>query len=303
MPRSRLDFLHYVRCSCYFKLLPCILHGPVLLKQCSPLTITPSLCFFQDGLLLRDEHRPAIMTSGLDLAEVSKSHAPQLTDVPAAPGLINEKNEKRLTIADDSSQTLSFAEPDGTEYPTADEVATLRRVCGTIPWSAYTIGFVELCERFSYYGTTQVCKSIAIASGLTTDSPLGLKRSDSCKLHSTPIATRFNDWFLRHPWTIWRVGSGTASFDWPDYLQFHVGIFHALSRSLHGRPVLGPLQDHPDIHLHRHCRPHHPHYLHTSISHCPSRRRCRLLCHRHNRLWYWQWGVQTQRIPTDRRAI
>jgi POT family proton-dependent oligopeptide transporter len=104
------------------------------------------------------------MTSGLDLAEVSKSHAPQLTDVPAAPGLINEKNEKRLTIADDSSQTLSFAEPEGTEYPTADEVATLRRVCGTIPWSAYTIGFVELCERFSYYGTTQVCKSIAVAS-------------------------------------------------------------------------------------------------------------------------------------------
>jgi len=104
------------------------------------------------------------MTSGLDLAEVSKSHAPQLTEVPAAPGLINEKNEKRLTIADDSSQTLSFAEPEGTEYPTAEEVATLRRVCGTIPWSAYTIGFVELCERFSYYGTTQVCKSIAVAS-------------------------------------------------------------------------------------------------------------------------------------------
>jgi len=104
------------------------------------------------------------MTSGLDLAEVSKSHAPQLTDAPAAPGPINEKNEKRLTIADDSSQTPSFVDPDGKEYPTAEEIQTLRRVRGAVPWSAYTIGFVELCERFSYYGTTQVCKSFLVAS-------------------------------------------------------------------------------------------------------------------------------------------
>ena len=104
------------------------------------------------------------MTSGaigLDLAEVAKSNAPQVLDVPAAPGLINEKNEKALTIADaepaytsDGSRRAS----DGEEYPTTEEVDKLRRVCGPIPWSAYTIGFVELCERFSYYGTTIVCK-------------------------------------------------------------------------------------------------------------------------------------------------
>lgn len=34
---------------------------------------------------------------------------------------------------------------------------TLRRVSGQVPWTAYTIAFVELCERFSYYGTTAVC--------------------------------------------------------------------------------------------------------------------------------------------------
>lgn len=33
---------------------------------------------------------------------------------------------------------------------------TLRRVSGQVPWTAYTIAFVELCERFSYYGTTAV---------------------------------------------------------------------------------------------------------------------------------------------------
>ncbi|KAH6715685.1 putative peptide transporter ptr2 [Leptodontidium sp. MPI-SDFR-AT-0119] len=42
------------------------------------------------------------------------------------------------------------------EIPTEEELRTLRRVSGQIPWSAYTIAFVELCERFSYYGTTAV---------------------------------------------------------------------------------------------------------------------------------------------------
>ena len=104
------------------------------------------------------------MTSGpigLDLAEVSKSFAPQVVDAPAAPGLINEKNEKHLTVADEEpayTSDGSLRGPDGEEYPTAEEVDTLRRVCGTVPWSAYTIAFVELCERFSYYGTTVVCK-------------------------------------------------------------------------------------------------------------------------------------------------
>jgi POT family proton-dependent oligopeptide transporter len=38
---------------------------------------------------------------------------------------------------------------------------TLRRVSGKIPWTAYTIALVEMCERFSYYGTTAVCMFIA----------------------------------------------------------------------------------------------------------------------------------------------
>lgn len=42
------------------------------------------------------------------------------------------------------------------EYPTEAELHTLRRVSGHIPWKAYTLAFVELVERFSYYGTTVV---------------------------------------------------------------------------------------------------------------------------------------------------
>jgi POT family proton-dependent oligopeptide transporter len=48
------------------------------------------------------------------------------------------------------------------EYPTEEELHTLRRVAGHIPWKAYTLAFVELCERFSYYGTTVVCMQILL---------------------------------------------------------------------------------------------------------------------------------------------
>jgi POT family proton-dependent oligopeptide transporter len=40
--------------------------------------------------------------------------------------------------------------------PTEDELHTLRRVSDHIPLKAYTIAFVELTERLSYYGTVQV---------------------------------------------------------------------------------------------------------------------------------------------------
>lgn len=39
------------------------------------------------------------------------------------------------------------------DKPTEEELHTLRRVSGKIKWNIYTIAFVELCERFSYYGS------------------------------------------------------------------------------------------------------------------------------------------------------
>jgi POT family proton-dependent oligopeptide transporter len=43
------------------------------------------------------------------------------------------------------------------EEPTMEELQTLRRVSGKIPWTAFTIAFVELCERFGYYGCQVLC--------------------------------------------------------------------------------------------------------------------------------------------------
>lgn len=56
-----------------------------------------------------------------------------------------------------------------TDFPTEEELATLRRVSGKIPWITFTVAFVELCERFSYYGTTAVCKFARRLSRTATD--------------------------------------------------------------------------------------------------------------------------------------
>ncbi|KAF8148069.1 peptide transporter PTR2A [Crassisporium funariophilum] len=45
---------------------------------------------------------------------------------------------------------------DGLTFPTDEERATLRRVPDSIPWNAYLIAFVELAERFSFYGSSVV---------------------------------------------------------------------------------------------------------------------------------------------------
>lgn len=40
---------------------------------------------------------------------------------------------------------------DGDE-PTEEEKRTLRKVSDKLPWSAFIVCIVELCERFTYYG-------------------------------------------------------------------------------------------------------------------------------------------------------
>ncbi|TDL26999.1 PTR2-domain-containing protein [Rickenella mellea] len=85
------------------------------------------------------------------------------TDDAVVAGLAEAKHdeflyEKKLGHSDVASTDGSIHDGvhDGLELPTEDEKATLRRVPDKIPWNAYTVAFIELAERFSYYGTTVV---------------------------------------------------------------------------------------------------------------------------------------------------
>lgn len=78
----------------------------------------------------------------------------------------------------------SYSDEDSNHHITDEELQTLRRVSGKIPWQAYTIAFCELCERFSYYGTTIVCMSTVTSSLLLMTAD----KFNSRQLHSAAFA-------------------------------------------------------------------------------------------------------------------
>lgn len=90
---------------------------------------------------------------------VTRSSSSDIQEPDRAVTTVDEKladpgrPEKSLISASYNNQI-------GDEDPTEDELhgpTALRRVSAPIPWAVYTVAFVELCERFSYYGTQVLC--------------------------------------------------------------------------------------------------------------------------------------------------
>lgn len=130
--------------------------------------------------------------SGLETIEAAKVHQPPVVEP--------SKESFEAVVHDEEF-----------EIPTEEELRTLRRVSGQIPWSAYTIAFVELCERFSYYGTTAVCEFV-------NSDVMGHLTIDSRQLHSATSPRRKYHWCCpgskrRHPWCL---GHGSTCLDWFD---------------------------------------------------------------------------------------
>ena len=89
-------------------------------------------------------------------------------------GALEHLDARRVSVSKNAVVEYSHdAEYDN--VPTADELhgpSALRRVAAPIPWSVYTVAFVELCERFSYYGT-QVVYSNFVNHALPLPAPNG----------------------------------------------------------------------------------------------------------------------------------
>lgn len=65
------------------------------------------------------------------------------------PGGVDTKPEAATATA--AADTGSHYSVDG-DGPTEEEKQTLRKVSDKLPWSAFLVAVVELCERFAYYG-------------------------------------------------------------------------------------------------------------------------------------------------------
>jgi POT family proton-dependent oligopeptide transporter len=61
-------------------------------------------------------------------------------------------SEKQDTVLGESHEHEGSSSFNTDEEPTEEERVTLRRVADKLPWSAWLVAIVELCERFAYYG-------------------------------------------------------------------------------------------------------------------------------------------------------
>ena len=84
-------------------------------------------------------------------ADIVDVQAGALADLTSEKEPVNEKNALP-GYAESLGSTASYPTPEELEGPNH-----LRRISASIPWAVYTVAFVELCERFSYYGTQVVC--------------------------------------------------------------------------------------------------------------------------------------------------
>jgi len=89
---------------------------------------------------------PPVVAASHEAADGEQRRQSVARDAPVAP---------LAPVTRTSTEVDSIHE----DFPTDEELHTLRRVADKIPWRVYTIAFVELVERFSYYGTTVVCMS------------------------------------------------------------------------------------------------------------------------------------------------
>ena len=119
--------------------------------------------------------------------DMALSHQPQ-----AAMALyeVDEKKamESRKSTTDSLGPVVEFEADLEGEEPTEEDLATLRRVSGRIPWTAFTIAFVELCERFGYYGCQVLCTSPIVS--LLRCGSADSDRVRRHKLHPAPASDR-----------------------------------------------------------------------------------------------------------------
>ena len=182
------------------------------------------------------------------------------------------------------------------EFPTEEELHSLRRVPGHVPWKAFALAFVELCERFSYYGTTVVCK----LKSIVTDN-LSLTIA-SHQLHPTTTPEGLSHW-SRSRWPIRGPEFRPASFNWYWNFQSVLGLRYAPLRCMGCRRVPWTVQNDLLGTCHCHHRPHHPDCFCYTDSHRPLEQLSCLLCDWFDHYGRWYGCLQVQHLPLDCRAI
>ncbi|TGJ81412.1 hypothetical protein E0Z10_g7355 [Xylaria hypoxylon] len=163
-----------------------------------------------------------------DVVGAAKDDAPALDEAISTPERENPINPKDDlgAVASGSDTDEPLRGPNGEEYPSKRDLETLRRVKGHISPIIYTIAFIELCERFAYYGTTAVFVNF-IQQPLPPGSTTGAAGTfgqpgalDKGQQASTGLVTFNSFWAYLMP----LLGGYLSDTYWGKYKTIHVAI-------------------------------------------------------------------------------
>ncbi|KAL3492274.1 POT family-domain-containing protein [Aspergillus germanicus] len=144
-----------------------------------------------------------------------------------APGIEPVGAEKEILKAPSvqDSEVLEGTSTKSIEKPTDEELNSLRRVSGKIPWIMWTIAFVELCERFSYYGSAVLYTNFVnrpLPPGSTTGSaPHGLPGALGLGPKAAQGISLTNQFFA---YLTPLMGAWIADARWGRYWTLHLAI-------------------------------------------------------------------------------
>jgi proton-dependent oligopeptide transporter, POT family len=121
-----------------------------------------------------------------------------------------------------------LGDPDSEAHISEDDLVNLRRVSGKIPWQAYTIAFCELCERFSYYGSTVVYVNFIqqpLPEGSTTGADLDQPGALGMGQRASTGLTTFNQFWA---YVMPLLGAYLADAHLGRYKTIHIAIAAAM---------------------------------------------------------------------------
>jgi len=114
--------------------------------------------------------------------------------------------------------------------PTAEELITLRRVADKIPYAAFSVVIVELCERFAYYGLSGPFQNYLqnpLPAGSRTGAPLDKQGAPGALNRSQSEATGLQNMFSFLAYITPILGAIIADAKWGRFktITFACGIY------------------------------------------------------------------------------
>lgn len=117
----------------------------------------------------------------------------------------------------------------GHVVPTEDELSSLPRIAGTMPWSAYMLCAVEFAERASYYGCKQVFKNfirgpLPVGGNGAGAPPRGSQKTAGALGKGTVIASAMSDSFTMLAYGLPILGGWLADAKYGRFKTICIGI-------------------------------------------------------------------------------